>query len=476
MASARRIAGTGRRWLRLGHRWLGIVTGLFFAMWFASGLVMMYVAFPALTEAERRAALPPIAWEQVRVPPDAALAGEERFPRALALSMRGPEPVYRITGWDGARRTRSAQDGRVLGAASPEDAVAVALHDPRAVRPQVLDTVGRDQWSVVARYDPLRPFHRVALGDAAGTVLYVSESTGEVALDTSRHERAWNWLGAVPHWLYLTPLRAQAALWRDVVLWVSGLCIAGAGSGFVLGLLRLRAPYRGWARWHHIGGLAGGLALMSFIVSGWLSVNPNRWFSPRTPTPAMLERYAAAPGPRAGLDLAAIRAGACADAVEVRLAWLGGAPRSVTVCRGGEHAGAPPTVDGLVGAARRLLPDAALVGADLLREADAYWYSHHQERPLPVLRVAFDDPAATWFHIDPDTGEVLDRLDRSGRVNRWAFNLLHSFDLGPLVRHRPAWDAVVILLLAAGAVIAVSGVVLGWRRLRRGRPLPIAAG
>jgi hypothetical protein len=30
-----------RRWLYLGHRWLGIVTCLLFATWFVSGVVMM---------------------------------------------------------------------------------------------------------------------------------------------------------------------------------------------------------------------------------------------------------------------------------------------------------------------------------------------------------------------------------------------------------------------------------------------------
>ncbi|MFC6049714.1 PepSY domain-containing protein, partial [Methylobacterium hispanicum] len=63
-----------RRWLYLTHRWLGILTGLLFATWFVSGVVMMYVGFPRLTDAERRAALPPIAWDRVAVEPEAALA------------------------------------------------------------------------------------------------------------------------------------------------------------------------------------------------------------------------------------------------------------------------------------------------------------------------------------------------------------------------------------------------------------------
>ncbi len=38
-----------RRWLYITHRWIGIVTCLLFAMWFVSGVVMMYVAFPNLS-------------------------------------------------------------------------------------------------------------------------------------------------------------------------------------------------------------------------------------------------------------------------------------------------------------------------------------------------------------------------------------------------------------------------------------------
>ena len=97
-----------RRWLYIGHRWIGIVTCLLFAMWFMSGLVMMYVAFPNLTDRERLAALPDIAWDKVHLPPDRAMAaaGVTRYPRDLRLNMLNDEPVYRLLDWDG----RAADD------------------------------------------------------------------------------------------------------------------------------------------------------------------------------------------------------------------------------------------------------------------------------------------------------------------------------------------------------------------------------
>ena len=64
-----------------------------------------------------------------------------------------------------------------------------------------------DQWIVHQRFDPYRPFYRVRLNDDATTDLYVSARTGEVLQRTRFSERAWNWSGAVIHWIYFTPLR-----------------------------------------------------------------------------------------------------------------------------------------------------------------------------------------------------------------------------------------------------------------------------
>jgi hypothetical protein len=62
---------------------------------------------------------------------------------------------------------------------------------------------------------------------------------------------------------------------------------------------------------------------------------------------------------------------------------------------------------------------------------------------------------------------VLGHSDRVARARRWLFNAAHSLDFPWLLQHRPAWDAVVWLLSAIGLMVSVSGVVIGWRRLRR---------
>ena len=102
-----------------------------------------------------------------------------------------------------------------------------------------------------------------------------------------------------------------------------------------------------------------------------------------------------------------------------------------------------------------------------LDQYDAYWYTHHQQRALPVLRAGFDDESQTWFHIALRSGEILGRSDSSRRSYRWLFNALHSFDLPLLVAWRLAWDIVMWLLSMLGLTISVSGIVIGWRRLMR---------
>jgi len=89
------------------------------------------------------------------------------------------------------------------------------------------------------------------------------------------------------------------------------------------------------------------------------------------------------------------------------------------------------------------------------------------DKPLPVLRVVFADAHATWVHIDPHTGAVLDKSDRHRRASRWLFALLHSWDWAPLLASRPLWDVLLIVLSLGGGVLSATGVVVGWRRLVR---------
>ncbi len=495
-----------KRWLYLVHRWLGVVLCAFFAMWFFSGVVMMYVGYPKLTAAERLEHLPALRTASVGLEPAVALqaAGLSGPLQDLRLAMAsGGRAVYLATPLHGGAAARKhmaatvidATTGQVLRGVDAEWATASARTFAGAPdsAPRYLGSVDEDAFTHSRALDAHRPLHRLELNDSAGTVVYVSGTTGEVVRDATRSERGWNYLGAWIHWLY--PFRGNAfdAWWADIVNWLSIAGIALTITGTVVGVVRWRftrryktgsrSPYRGFMmRWHHVSGLLFAAVTLTWIFSGLMSMNPWKVFDSGAPalrTQAMHGGPLVLPAHPAGVR--ALLAAASPNTRELR--WVRTA--GYTLVQAASPAGAPALLEAttarphamdpeaLQAAAARLLPD-PVAHAETLREYDMHYYSRDahtmtggNDKPLPVLRVVFADAHATWVHIDPHTGAVLDKSDTHRRASRWLFALLHSWDWGPLLSRRPLWDMVMIVLSLGGALLSLTGVVIGWRRLAR---------
>jgi len=271
------------RALTLVHRWLGVACAPLFAMWFASGIVMHFVPYPALSEAERLAGMAPIDIARVAHGPSAAVAasGIAGAPR-VRLLQRADDPVYLVAG-GGRLAALRAGDLTPADVGSADLALTIAAdHAKRrgldATGATVVDSVRHDQWTVAGHLDPHRPLWRAVLHDGAGTELYVSSVTGEVVGETTRRERWWGWVGSVPHWLYPTALRAHRRAWTATVWVVSGLASIAAMAGLVLGVAMLitrrgLSPSGRWHAWHHALGLACAAFVLTWIVTGWLSVD-----------------------------------------------------------------------------------------------------------------------------------------------------------------------------------------------------------
>src|SRR4051812_48303542 len=120
---------------------------------------------------------------------------------------------------------------------------------------------------------------KVIVHDDATTHLYVSEETGEVDLLTTRGTRLLAWFAAIPHWMYFAPLRANSAVWRQVILWTSSIGTILACLGLALAFTQFATPYAGWMRWHYISGVAFGVFSLTWVFSGWLSMEPSFWAS-----------------------------------------------------------------------------------------------------------------------------------------------------------------------------------------------------
>ncbi|MFM7294328.1 MAG: PepSY domain-containing protein [Burkholderiales bacterium] len=479
------------RWLILIHRWLGIVGCLLFAAWFFSGVVMMYMPFPSLTNTERLERLPRMNVLQVRVTAAEAWArtGQTGSPQRVRLNQPAGHPVYHFLPAKGGWISVAADSGSLLhpvGIGAAMSSAAAHLPNPSA---RWLETVELDQWSVSSSMHPYRPLHIIALGDEADTELYVSARTGEVVRDTDRLERGWNWVGAVTHWIYPVQLRQHPKLWSDVVIWISIPATVIALTGLVLGVLRyrwtgqfksgLKTPYRGWTRWHHWLGLLFAITTVTWIFSGLMSMNPWNIFSSKSPDKVQSATWR---GGGLALDqplrifadveraaeknlLAGLREIEWqAFAGETYLLLTGGWNQSVLLHAGSNAVSPQLPRAALETMAAKLMP-AANAEFEWLEQYDLYYYAHHTAKALPVLRVKFNDDAATWFHIDPARATLIERYDRSNRVQRWIYYGLHDWDFRMLWDRRPLWDVLLIFFSAGGFALAVTSVVIALRRL-----------
>lgn len=500
------------RALHLFHRWSGIALAALVLAWFVSGLIMVFVDRPRWSEQERLSALPPLAaasaahtaatWQ----PPWEAWRALKRadLPESVRLHRIGKRSVYRFQTREHTWLTVDAADGRRLTAEdfTAEAAIRRALEASAAKAGRHANTsnaaglgspapavtlITRDQWTVTARFDPLRPFYRVDLNDADGQTFYVSRQTGEVVLDMTRAERLWNWFGTTVHWIYITPLRAAPKVWRQVVIWLSFAALLMALSGLWLGIQRLRirqpypggrfSPYRdGWKLWHHWLGLAGSIFLIAWLFSGWISMTPFGFI--RGSQLSAEERQWLAGGPLdAELLQHAVPRELPDDVREIRwlrfagrpLALLQGVGSSRLIALGTDEP--PLTALPLAEIVRRaagLLPDAHIHATEWLETPNSEYYPRrHGTLILPVVRIRFNDANHTTYYIDPANGSVVRKIDDYGRRYRWMFSALHRFDFPPLDFWENGRIALIIAASLLGIALCLGAGVLAWKRFQR---------
>lgn len=465
-AASRRRPAAAARWLVLAHRYLGVAMGLLMLVWFLSGIGMLFIRWPEVTDAQRAAAQPPIAWAGCCAFGDTP--GAVLVRRAVVEDLAG-RPVLR---WDeGVLDLATGQPIHHVGA---DEAAAVAHAYARAHG--VSGAAGpprrvtRDAWTVTGYYNARRPFHVFAFDDPARTQIYVSARTGAVAQVVNQRQKVLSWLGPIPHWLYVEALRADTRLWTQVVIWSAILGVFLTATGLYLGVVawtRRRAdrwtPYRGWMAWHHLTGLFAGVLTLTWAASGVVSMNP--W--------GFLE---AADTPHAETLAGEVTFAEVRQAIEAARAQGVVARRLTLAPLAGETAlmadGVRLGVDGRpaplgsrdVAAAAARLPGVRSV-ARIDRE-DAYHYAHHAPVTLPAVRVIFDDRAR--LYLDPASGAVLADVGRARQAYRWLFEAPHRFDMIPGLRGgSAAWASLMIGLLLAGGAGVATGVWLGVRRVRR---------
>ena len=229
------MVSTKMRMLAALHCWWGVAFCPLFAMWFASGIVMHFVPFPARSEASR-----------------------------VGGSAAG--------GNSGIRSERDALD---LATAYTRERRLDVSH-------ATVGLIDYDQWTVAGEFDSDRPLYRITVNDDAGTELYVSSSTGDVVLLTTQNVRLANYIGSIAHWIYATALRHRRQTWTTLMWWLSLVATIGASIGVIIGIVRpgRATAYRGLQRVHHTFGLIFAPFILCWIFSGFLSTWAGGLFDP----------------------------------------------------------------------------------------------------------------------------------------------------------------------------------------------------
>lgn len=491
-----------RRLLILSHRYLGIPLSVMFVVWFLSGIVMIYTeGFPTVTEAQRLSRLQPIAMHSVAVSPQEAWAqtGIPGGPSALILRTVLERPAWQFETYFGGTLIVFADTGEALyevSSAAAANAAARYLGVSASSLNFIETLVAPDQWTLLQRGD--LPLHRFVADDAAESQVYVSVATGDVALATTRTSRFFAWVGVIPHWLYFTGLRVNQPLWFRliVVLSVLGCVLAAMGIALAFTQFRRSRPfslrksvrYRGGKRWHYFSGAIFGTFALTWAFSGLMSVEPfggargSGLFVPQaalTGDELQLSQF-----PFLGQGSDAVGALRDLRALEVEYSQILGAPHFIVTGLPGAVAAdgkqqPPVTVidarslevaqpvgsDDLLAAVREATEGVEIERVDLLEDYDSYYYSQHRSAPLPVLRLQFGDPLATWYYIDPLEAQIVARTNSGRRIQRWLFNGLHSLDFSFWYYRRPLWDIGMIALSLGALLTSAIGMYLGLRRL-----------
>lgn len=100
-----------------------------------------------------------------------------------------------------------------------------------------------------------------------------------------------------------------------------------------------------------------------------------------------------------------------------------------------------------------------------LSDSDQWTLYAEQRAQMPLHRIAVGDPADTYYYVSEKTGEPTMKTDRKARF--WGFwsGVLHWTYFTSFRRHTLLWQQVIIWGSIVGAVMCLTGIVVGVFRL-----------
>ncbi|GAB6854755.1 PepSY domain-containing protein [Asaia astilbis] len=458
------------RFTFLLHRWLGITLGLMMSVWCLSGIVMLWKAWPQPDETHVRMAHETISLRGTLQLPQ--LTGRYRNFRLLMVH---GVPLLQARSEQGDVQSFNLRNG-IPFHFSPDDLLGdVKRYASLAGEDGIPHFQGLrqdDQW-ILNTPEHRSGLYRYEIEGPSRRLLYLSPSSGDIMQETTQETRFWAWIGAIPHWLYPSLLKRHQTLWVDTLTVLSGLGIFLTALGLWIGWRRFRtgrhlSPYQRLHRVHHLGGLIFGVVLLSWITTGFLTMNPAglmargetpQWVTRMTEpvemsalAPLILALQAHSEHGYRTIDIGMQNHEIVLNAVDDAGAFE----------RLNEHLGPAPLTEGNL--TRSFRERGLHVQIERLTVEDAYYFSSHfKKRSLPVFRII--GPEAMRLYLDGHTGAALLLIDPAARASRWMIYGPHDLDFFSWLRRPLARLLFVLPLLLGATTLCLAGFMIGMKRV-----------
>ena len=470
------------------HRITGTIIALFFAMWFLTGLVLLYHSYPRLSDAELNGHQETLSDSLPSVETLAALSNDTL--KGLCIRQFQGQTLVDVTVGD-TTVTVCADSTEQVAPVTFETVRQVAQRWVNAPIAKVDTLFERAQWVLYSRYENNLPIYRFFFDDAEHHQLYVAKNTAEVLQQTTLSSRLWAWVGAIPHKLYFPFIRKDADVWKWTIT-IGGLfCLLAALSGLYVGIdvllrrhrnkKRWGSPYKKWTyKWHHLMGLVFGIFIVAWGLSGMMAMQRiPKWLVPMEGDyffreSKMWNNRKMLPLEDYKLDYRLLQK-SYPDLKQVTWTRMGKMP-VYRIINGEEEIcinAADSTVRELYiptetveKAVRKMNGKDTPFTITAMYEYDEYYLSREHSLPLPVYKVDVDNADKTTYYINPKNGDTK-YFTSNKRAKKWVFSGIHYLNIKWLVEHPVCWTIVIWLLCLGGAFVSLTGALLGLKYIKR---------
>jgi len=470
------------------HRILGTLLSILFLIWFLSGFVMIYHTFPKVQLQDKYRAMSGLDIKDIS--PDTILSfiPEEEIITRIQLQQQTGQPVFKV---------RTDKQTYQISALNPSVEVhPISFEEIRMYAQQwnsaaigKVDTLYKpEQWIPFSRYREDMPIYKFYFEDNLKHQLYVSPVTGEALQFTNKENRFWSWLGAIPHWVYFTGLRQNAQLWKDVIIWLSGIGCIMCLSGTILGIRsyyriykkrkQFKSPYKKNAyKWHHTTGFVFGIFVFTFAFSGMMSLTTvPEWISKvhdssvntrlaqrgQTLLPKQYKSNFQQLIQQHPSEIKSIEWSSFGDIAIYKVIIND----SLHILNASQTDISPLslTENDIKSYLSTIHPEE--MSLSLINEYDNYYISRKTKLPLPVYKISVNNPDKSTYYINPATGNI-QYFNSNTRIRRWTYQGLHSLSIKWLIDRPILWSIVMWITMIGGTIVSFTGVLLSAKYLKR---------